>query len=86
MGDAIGAVTVTEHKSMTGRQLPVYRIDVQIHPWTCTGFHVRIISNLGAEATDRNEVIHDIFPPALVRFSTNALDVGHSKAGIARTG
>lgn len=65
MCDTIGAVTVTEDKSMIGRQLPSYRVDAQIHPSTCTDFHVQIVSNLGAEAADRNVIFHDIFPPAL---------------------
>ena len=67
MCDTIGAVAVTEDESMIGRQLPTDRIDAQIHPLTYTGFHYPIVSNLGAEAADRNEVIHDIFPPALGR-------------------
>ena len=65
MGDTIGAVAVTEYKSMAKRQLPTYRIDTQIDPWTFTDFHVCIVSNLGAETADRDELIHDIFPEAL---------------------
>jgi hypothetical protein len=65
MCDTIGAVAVTEDKSMIGRQLPAYRIDAQIDPGTFVDFHACIVSNLGAETADRNEVIHDIFPPAL---------------------
>jgi hypothetical protein len=62
MCDAIGTVTVAEYTSTAKRQLPAYGIDAQIHPWTFTDFHVRIVSNLGAEATDRNEIIHGTLP------------------------
>jgi hypothetical protein len=65
MCDAIGAVAMTQYKSMTKRQLPAYRIDAQIHPWTFADFRVRIVSNLGAETADRDEVIHDTLPQAL---------------------
>ena len=65
MCDTIGAVAVTEDKSMIGRQLPTDRIDAQIHPWTYTGFHFPIDSNLGAEAADRNEIIHGTLLQAL---------------------
>jgi hypothetical protein len=50
---------------MTERQLPAYGIDAQIHPWTFANSHVPIVSNLGAETADRNELIHGIFPGAL---------------------
>ena len=65
MCDAIGAVAVTEDKSMTERQLPTDRIDAQIHPWICTDFHVRIVSNLRAKTADRNKIIHGTLPHAL---------------------
>jgi hypothetical protein len=63
MCDAIGAVAVTEYESMTERQLSTYGIRVQIHPWTFANFRVPIVSNLGAETADRNEIIHG---PAVV--------------------
>jgi len=58
MCDAIGAVAVTEDKSMTERHLPAYGIGAQIYPWTFADFPVRIVSNLGAETADPNDIIH----------------------------
>jgi hypothetical protein len=58
MCDAIVAIAVTEDKSMTERHLPAYSIGAQIHPWTFADFHVPIVSNLGTETADRNEIIH----------------------------
>jgi hypothetical protein len=64
MCDAIGAVAVTEGKSMTERQLPAYGIGVQINPWAFADFPVRIVSNLRAETADRNDIIHGALPRA----------------------
>src|SRR5437016_14679987 len=58
MRDAIGAVAVTEHQSITERHLPAYGIGGQIDPGTFADFPVRIVSNLGAETADRNDIIH----------------------------
>jgi len=60
MCDAIGAVAVTEYKSMTERQLPALRIGAQIHPWTFADFPIPIVSHHGAETADRNELFHGI--------------------------
>jgi hypothetical protein len=65
MCDAIGAVTVTEYKPVMERQLPSYGIEVQIDPGTFAGFHTCIVSNLGAETADRNEIIHGAAPLSL---------------------
>jgi hypothetical protein len=62
MCDAIGAVAVTEYESMTERKLPAYGISIQINPWTFADFHVLVVSNLGAETADRNEIIHGTLP------------------------
>jgi hypothetical protein len=64
MCDAIGAVAVSEYKSMAERQLPAYCIGVQIHPWTFADFYVLIVSNLAAKTADRNEIIHSALPRA----------------------
>jgi hypothetical protein len=68
MRDAIGAVAVTEYESMTERQLPAYGIGAQIDPWAFPGFHVLIVSNLGAKTADRDKMIHSALPRALARF------------------
>jgi hypothetical protein len=60
MCDAIGAVAETKSKSMTERQVAAYGIGVQLPPQTFAGFRVPIVSHLGAETADRNEIIHDI--------------------------
>src|SRR5262245_20855167 len=76
MYDAIGAVPVTENKSMTERQLSAYGIGSQFDPWTSASFHVCIVSNLGAETADRNHLIHGILPRLWTRLSMNAPPVG----------
>ena len=58
MGDAIGAVAMTEYKSMTQWHLAALGIGGQINPWTFPGLRVPIVSHLGAETANRNELIH----------------------------
>jgi hypothetical protein len=77
MCDAIGAVAVTEYKSMTERQLPAYGIGVHIDPWTFAEFHVLIVSNLGAETADRNDIIHGALPRALGSILDECPTCGH---------
>jgi hypothetical protein len=50
---------------MAERQLSAYGIDVQIDPWAVADFHMLIVSNLGAETADWNEIIHGTLPRAL---------------------
>jgi hypothetical protein len=50
---------------MIERQLTVPGIGFQIDPWTFADFHVFIVSNLRAEAADRNEIIHSALPRAV---------------------
>lgn len=56
---------MSECKSMTERQLLAYGIGVQINPWTFADLHVLIVSNLGAETADGNEILHGILLRAL---------------------
>jgi hypothetical protein len=58
MCNAIGTVAVTEYKSMTQGHLPALGIGVQIDPWTFAGFRLPIVSHLGAETANRNEIVH----------------------------
>ncbi|HWI68561.1 MAG TPA: hypothetical protein VNS88_09290 [Nitrospiraceae bacterium] len=49
---------MTEYKSMTQGHLPALGIGVQIDPWTFAGFRLPIVSHLGAETANRNEIVH----------------------------
>jgi hypothetical protein len=60
MCNAIWAVAESKYKSMTERQLSAYGIGIQLPPQTFAGFRIPIVSNFGAETTDRNEIIHCI--------------------------
>jgi hypothetical protein len=58
MCDTIRTVAVAEYKSMTDQQLSAFGIGGQIHPWTFAGCRISIVSNLGTETADRNQIIH----------------------------
>src|SRR4051812_34762758 len=85
MCDTFRAVAVRKDKSMTERQLPADGIGPQLDPRTCPSFHVLIVSNPEAEATDRNEIIHGTPPQALGRPSMIAPYGGHEETGTVRT-
>jgi hypothetical protein len=62
---------------MIERQLPAYGIRAQIDPWTRTNFHVLIVSNLEAETTERDEIIHVTLLEPWARLLMNAPHADH---------
>src|SRR5262249_60225362 len=57
-------VGVSEQESVTGGQLPAYRIGFQLDPGTLPNLHALVVPHFEAETAHRNKITHGILPPA----------------------